>query len=388
MFRERSQRVVLALSIAVFIAVAYTVYFAEDKTSMLFVGDLPGFYGLGRLVLEGNGAHLYDLDYQREVQNRFWPALGQEVFPTMYPPLVAVVMASVAWIPPVPLRWLIAVFEITLLALCVRSVAKDKWFERWGLIIFSVPVLISVIGVQNTTISISLIVLMRHLLGNGRMFLSGCVAGLLFYKPQIGVIVGSVAAISGGLWFCAGLGAVLLLQYAIGYLVCKGEWFLPWLERMRQFSPIRASLDGFQMTGFAGHLPLNGVLGLSQQAWEIGVCGMWLGCVGAAVWRLRRVNAHPDSLFLLLLVSFPAFVPQTMFYDLGISIFWLCVTADISTRRALLRMVGIIVLVNLCFLFRSVTFSLVPVGAIVIASAGLIAFRRGGFLRKGAQHPR
>lgn len=376
MFLERSQRVVLALSISVLIAVVYTIFFVEDKTSMLFIGDLPGFYGLGRLVLEGHGTHLYDLEYQREVQNRFWPALGQEVFPTMYPPVVALVMAMIAWIPPVPLRWLIVGFECALLVFCVRVCAKDKWIERWGLILFSMPVLISVVGVQNTTISIFLIVLMQNLLGKRRPFLAGCAAGFLFYKPQVGVIVGTIAAIGGGGGFLAGLIISLLFQYGAGYLVCGGEWLLPWIERMRSFSTIRASLDGFQMTGLAEHLPLDGALGLSRQVWGGTVCGLWLGCFVAGVFRQRVVRAPWGGLLWLLLVTFPVFVPQTMFYDLGISIFWLCVTADLSLRGALVRMIGVIVLVNVCFLFRTPTVSLVPVGALVIAITGLLVFQR------------
>jgi len=361
----------VALSVAVVLAVVCTALTGEDKSSMLFVGDLPGFYGLGRLVLEGHGDHLYDLEYQREVQNRYWPILGQAVFPTMYPPIVALAMATVAWIPPVPLRFLLGVLEIALLIFSLRRCAIDQRVERWGILFFAAPIFISVVGIQNTAFSIALTVLLRALLQSGRMFGTGMLAGLLFYKPQIGVIVGTFVAMGKGYAFLAGLVVSLLLQYAAGVLVCKGDWLVPWVERITSFSPLRSHLDGYQMTGVIGHLPLEGVLGLPLQTWELAVCTLYMGVFLVASWWLRHSIERWNQLFTLLLITFPVFVPQTMFYDLGISIFWLVVTANLSSRRMIWRAIEAVVLVDVCFLFRSHTFSLIPLGALLVAALGV-----------------
>lgn len=370
MSSQRSKRVVVALTIAVLVAVVCTVLTGEAN-SMLFVGDLPGFYGLGRLVLEGHGDHLYDLNYQREVQNRYWPILNQGVFPTMYPPIVALAMAAVAWIPPIPLRFVLAGLEIGLLVFSLRRCTINQQIERWGLLFFAAPILVSVVGIQNTTFSIALTVILRELLRNGRVFISGVVTGLLFYKPQIGVVVGTFVAISAGSHFFAGLVVSLALQYAAGIFVCKGEWLMPWIERIAVFSPIRSQLDGYQMTGVIGHLPLDGVFGVSLQMWELGVFSICMGLFLVASWVLRKKAERWNQLFTCLLITFPVFVPQTMFYDLGLAVFWLVVTADLSSRRVLWGVIGIVALLNLCFMFRSPELSLVPVAAMLVAVGGL-----------------
>jgi hypothetical protein len=289
----------------------------------------------------------------------------------MYPPIVALAMATVAWIPPVPLRFLLGVLEIALLIFSLRRCAIDQRVERWGILFFAAPIFISVVGIQNTAFSIALTVLLRALLQSGRMFGTGMLAGLLFYKPQIGVIVGTFVAMGKGYAFLAGLVVSLLLQYAAGVLVCKGDWLVPWVERITSFSPLRSHLDGYQMTGVIGHLPLEGVLGLPLQTWELAVCTLYMGVFLVASWWLRHSIERWNQLFTLLLITFPVFVPQTMFYDLGISIFWLVVTANLSSRRMIWRAIEAVVLVDVCFLFRSHTFSLIPLGALLVAALGV-----------------
>lgn len=372
---RRSKQVVIALTISVLVAVAYTALTGEDS-SMLFVGDLPGFYGLGRLVLEGHGDHLYDLNYQREVQNRFWPVLDQSVFPTMYPPIVALVMAAVAWIPPIPLRFILAGLEVALLIFSLQRCARDYRLERWGLLFFSAPILISVVGIQNTTFSIALVVIMREFLQKGGGFISGIVTGLLFYKPQIGFIVGTFVAVGAGYQFFAGLIVALGLHYMAGLLVCQGEWVIPWIERIAEFSSVRRQLDGYQMTGVVGYLPIDGVFGVSLQMWELGVCSIYMGLFVLASWLLRKQPEKWNQVFIVLMITFPVFVPQTMFYDLGLSLFWLVVTAELSSRRALWSVIGLVALLDLCFIFRGPEVSLIPVGAMLVAIGGFGLRRR------------
>jgi hypothetical protein len=89
---------------------------------------------------------------------------------------------------------------------------------------------------------------------------------------------------------------------------------------------------------------------------------------------VRRHSARLNWLFSLLLMTFPVFVPQTMFYDVGIAIFWLFVTAELKRGRALERAIITVVLVNACFLFRSSSFSLIWLGALIVAMAGCVTY--------------
>ena len=90
---ERSTRVFLSLCIAAGLALGYTILFGSNRAGMVFIGDLPGFFGIGRIVLEGHGERLYDFSLQREIQNAYWPSLAGTFLPTMYPPFFAAFIA-------------------------------------------------------------------------------------------------------------------------------------------------------------------------------------------------------------------------------------------------------------------------------------------------------
>lgn len=362
-----SSRVLCALLVGVLLGIAYTVIWSDDRTSMLFIGDLPGFYGLGRIVLEGHGDHLYDFEYQREAQNRFWPILNQTFFPTMYPPIVGLVVALVAWIPPLPLRLLCVVLEVWILIAALRALAKDHRIERFSLILFSLPILISLAGVQNTAISVGLLTLARRLLAQNRLLVAGLVAGALCYKPQVGLCISLAMAVGAGLVFSLGVALSLALQYVAGYVVYGGEWLLPWIEKIKSFSPLRTSLDGPKMTSLVGHLPLDGILGISQQRWELVGCIGFMLVVVACFFKARTSWKRSDEALGLLLTSFPVFVPQTMFYDLGIAIFWLFAHVSLKSRRDLVRSVALVLILNICVTFCSPGLSLVPIGALLVA---------------------
>jgi len=49
----------------------------------------------------------------------------------------------------------------------------------------------------------------------------------------------------------------------------------------------------------------------------------------------------------------------------------LVVTANLSSRRMIWRAIEAVVLVDVCFLFRSHTFSLIPLGALLVAALGV-----------------
>lgn len=370
----RSLRVLGALCVAAVVAILYTTIFSEDRSSMLFMGDLPGFYALGRIVLEGHGDRLYDFNYQQEIQNRFWPILDNSFLPTMYPPFAAVYMAAFAWIPPIPLRCALALFDIGLLWFALRALCPTNRVPRFSLVLFSLPLFISIAAAQNTIVSIALLTLTRYLLQTRRAFLSGVCAGLLFYKPQIGLLCSVVMLIGATPSFIVGTALSVLVQYLLGYWVYKGEWLIPWIQKMRTFSSLRASLDGFQMTSLVNHLSLQEWLYLSQQSCELLICA---SCVLALLVysRMRKKSAHePGGSMDLFIGTFPVFTPQTMFYDLGISIFWVFAGAGLSSKRSLYAAIGLVIAVNACVASRATASFLTPLAASLVAFYALRVF--------------
>jgi hypothetical protein len=363
-------RVFIALCIGTLIAIGYSISCNEGPASLLVIGDLPGFYGLGRIVLEGKGPELFNIELQREIQNRFWPAMSGTVLFTLYPPFVAGVMALVAWMPPRILQILFAAASIALLAWSVREEAKDRRLERLSLILFSLPVLLGVVGIQNTALSIALIVATRKLLRDNRDLAAGMVAGALLYKPHVGLLFVALAAVSARINFLRGVVLVALLEYVVGVMIVREEWLGRWMTEVRSFSAARSGVDGYQMTSI-----LNALGSPAAPVWEVACL---LGCfafLSIASYIKRHEPRAVSRIVDLFLVSFPLFVPQTMFYDLGISIFILFTRIPLTTSGSLRVSVFAVLALNTCVWFREAPLTLVPLAALLVASHALIVAR-------------
>jgi hypothetical protein len=101
--------------------------------------------------------------------------------------------------------------------------------------------------------------------------------------------------------------------------------------------------------------------------WEIGAFGIVCILFARALFTHKTDPLQRDRILALFLVSFPVFVPQTNFYDLGIAIFVLYTTINLSSKRALFAVIALTILVNACVSIRQPSFSLVPIAALAVA---------------------
>ncbi len=365
-WRILSHRILCYIVIGLILSLTYCFCFEDNRNSVLFIGDLPGFYSQGRIVLEGAGHRLYDIEYQRVIQNTFWPGLEGGVLPTMYPPIVGLVMASVAWLPPLVVRVLLTSTSFVLLIVLVKTCAPDRRVERFTLLLTAMPIFLGLVGTQNTVISITLLVLCRHYLTQERPILAGIFAGLLFYKPQLGLLFAAVFLPLSGILFFAAMVCVVCLQYLIGVWVYGGEWFVPWVHTIRAFADIRMYLDGFQMTS-ATHVVYSYLFeAAAAKAWEIGTCALIVGYFALSSLRRRGSVSHQRALVTRFLTVFPLFTPQIMFYELGIPLFFLFSAATLEHRKQIVMGTATVVIINICVLVRSDTLSLVPLASVIM----------------------
>jgi Glycosyltransferase family 87 len=110
-----------------------------------YVGDLQGtqrkaeeildydvFYAAGRLVLDGRGEKLYDLqtigDEERKVLNT--PVEGKDIYPYLNPPFVAAIMAPFSLLPPVAFGLLLVILDVALMVLTGRAMLKQLSLRR------------------------------------------------------------------------------------------------------------------------------------------------------------------------------------------------------------------------------------------------------------------
>lgn len=370
----KAKRVLAAMLVGICLSLLIFPFVNHDPGAMPRLGDLPGFYGLGRIVLQGEGQRLYDFNLQREVQNTFWPNLVGDLFPTMYPPVVAAVMAPLSALPPTLLHILLASLSLVTLCYLVRWQAQDFPVERLSLILFSVPTFITIVAPQTTIFSLLCIVACRHFLCKSRPFAAGLCAGLLLYKPQIGLPFALITSAGSGPLFLYGLILAAAAEYVVGAIAFGGEWLIPWTIQIIDFSKLRLSLDQFQFTAITGGVAPLLLTGEFARRAQLVIAGALLVTFCAFSWRRREQPTPRDNLIALFLVSSPVFLPQTNFYDLAIALFTLLISAPLASKRFLNEMIVAVLLVNLCIAIRSPQLSLVPIAALIVASSYL---RRG-----------
>jgi hypothetical protein len=369
----RSKRVLAAVLAGLGVSFVIFPFVNQSPSSIPRLGDLPGFYALGRIVLEGQGQRLYDFDLQREIQNSFWPSLSGSFFPTMYPPVVAAVMAPLSMVPTTLIHSLLSLFSFFTLCALVRWQSRDCSAERLSLLLLSLPTFISIVGPQTTIISLFCITYCRHFLLVGRNVAAGLCAGLLMYKPQIGVPFALVTTLGSPPRFLLGFLLAAAAEYGVGVMAFGGEWLVPWATRILPFSELRGSLDQFQFTAITGGLAPLLFTSPSARLAQLCIAGGALGLYAALAWRrIAQVQAR-DQVIALFLATSPVFLPQTNFYDLAIPLFVLLIGIPLSTKPLLYHSILMVIAVNVCTAIRSPTLSLVPIASLIVA---LVYLRR------------
>jgi hypothetical protein len=223
-------------------------------------GDLPAFYGAGRIVLDGDVAHLYSHPRQHLAQRDLFPAAEPHsylYFP--YPPFVALPYALLALLP---FAWAYAI-HVGAMAACLAGAARVAAEalavpagSRNLLLAVGVsfyPLFRAVSGGQNTALSLLVIVAALALIERRRDTLAGLVLGVLWFKPQL-------ALTFAGLWVIerrprAVLGALATgaLLYAAGAALAGPAW--PawwWREGVVSFDGRDQMVNAANSVGFLG----------------------------------------------------------------------------------------------------------------------------------------
>ena len=196
--------------------------------------DFTAFYSAGHFAAAGDFDKLYDVraikDFEQETGRQFGLSLGDSYGPYWNPPFYAWVFAPLSKLayPNALLVWTLfnVACGLAALALLTRMLAPPgvsqaeagiAW-KQWGLVpllvIVSMPVLQALSHGQNTMTSLLLLSATVTFWRNGSGVRAGLVAGLLFYKPQLGAIVAAALVATMGWRALAGLattGTALLL---------------------------------------------------------------------------------------------------------------------------------------------------------------------------------
>lgn len=307
-----------ALAAAVLMAVTVSVLAADGASTPAgrLGGDFPAFYGAGRIVAAGDGADLYSAERQHLAQAELLPGEGGGFLYFAYPPVVAAAYRPLA---ALEYRWAYAVHTAAMAAALVGALAllrsRVPLLQRHFLAgvvaaLALYPMLAAVTGGQNTALMLLLLAASWRAAEAHREVTAGVFAGLALYKPQFGLPIIGLYALSGRWRIVAGAGLAGAGLYLAGAVVQGAGWPAVWWERAVGF----AGLD--QQVNAANGVSFPNFFG----GGELAVLGWVLAAVVAA--GLARLWWRPRlDLTARMTVTIPGVLllsPHTQFYDAGL----------------------------------------------------------------------
>ncbi|HUU84006.1 MAG TPA: glycosyltransferase family 87 protein [Phycisphaerae bacterium] len=289
----------------------------------VITGDFMHFYLGGRMILEGDGAALYDVAAQGETQARIVGPQYGKVHWYNYPPTFAVALAPLSALPYV---WAFYVYDLLMAA----AMAATLWMLRpllpalgryWGVTVLAVvffhPIIRNIVGGQNTVLTVFLMTGVYVGLRTDRGVLAGVFLGLLLYKPQLVLLLGLILLVRGALRPVMVAGVVGMGHYLVGAVFCGASWPMTFLKFLAWFGPVEARLNR------ATHFSLLRVCEFSlPAAWAHVAAGVMMLAVLAIVIRFARQHAASEAGFAvswaLAITGAVLISPYAQYYDAGI----------------------------------------------------------------------
>ena len=351
----------LGLALFIVTAAAANAFLPADRSVSLRIAghDFLAFYTGGTFVRTGEADKLYDLDAVRAFQHDLAQREGLELFPAAVgpfwnPPIYAWLFAPLSALPYRTAFWAWTILNLAclagasgLLALMLAS-AAPRW-RNWALVplltLTSAPLIMALGHGQNTCLSLLILCGAVALWRGGRFLAGGAVAGLLFYKPQLGAVVAGVMVICCGWRALAGLamtGTALLattllsLPGTLEAFLAKVPANLAYMQVERPYLWERhVTLKAFWRLLVQGRE--TGETSLLTHALHLTSAALLAACLFACVWKFLRDQLDDllarDRIISLTILSMPLLMPFYFDYDLLL----LAVPATLAAREMIVR---------------------------------------------------
>ncbi|GGD17135.1 glycosyltransferase family 87 protein [Aquisalinus flavus] len=319
----------------VMLAVSYAVYAQAIMTSDQLNlpqgppvgGDFVAFWGSARAVMDGMAADIYQpAAYEAYLMDN---AMPRERFGLtwQYPPTYYFFILPLALLPFMPgyVLWTGGTFAMFLATM--RGSLKLPW--TGVLLIAAIPVCFNaVITGQNGFLTATLLVVAAAM-PDKRPILAGICAGLLTFKPQLGVLL-PFAYLAAGCWrafFTAGITAVLLFAASVGAFGWETwEAFFHGLAGVgdgvsRSIYPLQKMPTVFAALAKSG-VPREAAMALQLVS--------LIAAVGLVSWTWRRIRDSEMRAAILCACVFLC-TPYAYYYEMTILVF----PAVVLVRRAM-----------------------------------------------------
>ena len=333
--------ILCGLSVAV-VGIAYLRNISgpvEPGTAHVVTGDYLAFLTGARVLADGNGASLYDLDAQYAVQTRLAGTALPAWQPYVNPPLFAVLLRPLARLPFVTGFYIYAAAMIALgllAALALVGLAPRLSRGRLDaatLVVLALafhPIARTMFGGQNTVLTWALVTGALWALQSNRSIVAGLCVAFLSYKPQYVPLLFAALVLSRA-WTAAAVAVVgIFVHYLMGAAFIGADWPLRLAAAMRLYRPMEAvnipthfSLLPFFQHAFGGRLAP--VLALVSAA------GVLVALARFAP-RARPGDANFPLTWALLLVTAMLLSPHLQYYDFGLLVLPVVIALDSIVR--------------------------------------------------------
>jgi len=311
--------------VAVFVLTVWSATGTKTIIGGRLGGDYPAFYAAGRIVAAGEAENLYSLATQRDYQR---PLIGAAsgVLPFAYPPPLAIVYAPLSQLPFAASYAVHTLLMAAALALACALIGRlyPRLIARPELLFFlaltGYPILRSVMGAQNTALSLLLIVLVWYKVLHNRHYQAGVFLGLLFFKPQFALPLSGLLFLSGRwrVWLSAA--ATAALMFAASTVLIGSGWIAGWLDLVGTFSRLDVQVNFAELVSWQGFS--RALLGHDNSF----AAGLGWGLAAATVlglcwaWFAGGRNADFNSQMALASAGIVTISPHTLYYDSGIAL--------------------------------------------------------------------
>lgn len=327
-------RALLAVVAVVALAPAAATVWGNADIAATLGGDFPSFYAAGEIVLDGRIDELYDPVVQTAYQEAY-QADDAGLLYFAYPPVTAIVYAGIAWLPygvAASVHALLALVSIVL-AMWLIVPRIDEELSRIDHVVLAsagvliiMPMIVSVLGGQNTAFTLLLLALVWHFIWKGAWVWAGVATAAMLYKPQYGLLV-LAAVLVARRWRLAAVAiAGAFVIYLGSALVLGPAWPIDWIDQVRWFAERNADVNAalfVNISGWAGAALSNDRVALMATAIAI------IAVAGVSATFVFKRNLS-WQMFGLVGAAVLLLSPSSLFYDAAIAIvgFGLYVVTD------------------------------------------------------------
>lgn len=308
---------------------------------MIWRGDFPGIYVPAKMFLNGATAQLYDRAAQAAWQNEFWPSLAGEFYISSYPQHSVILTLPVAPLPAANAKivWTALMLLAATSAIFVFSAkfVALAYHDRL-LLLMLWPILLGVLSGQNN--GLSLLLFAAGLVGlqspaPKARFAAGCCFGIWLFKPQYALYFAMLALLRRELPVVAGIVAVTAGYLIFDYWFFGADWLSSWLVSSSEFTQLNFIQNGHQMVSLAalGYQAFAFWSGAGIPAYRLALTVT--ACCSLVLLLVTRRRKQATDAYLLTAVFVPLLAPQTLFYDLSVSIVALVALRPEHERRRL-----------------------------------------------------